>query len=330
MKKILRGVCMMAVVALAFTSCKKNNEQNEGIRFSGVTEAFEVTPCEDRAYIGTNSNQSFFEINDQIMVYNLDEEATKTNYGIYWTKTGGHIVDWFYSSGTVINHRDASTTTLFAFYPAEIVNNARLWEGDNEAMFEIVDHQTYRKLNGQVVVPKGTLAMAAKDEIAQDVEEEQFKFKNIMGVLKLNLKSSTGKTVKSIVYEDNMFYVTGRVHLKINQVDPDEMTWLINNYNPSNTTYMNRLQDYIDATNYFVDDAHVSLKGKTMTLDCGDGVKLNSTAQPFLITLRPLAGYAGFKVTINFTDDSSYVITTTNNNMIKPNDIRDMPAINVG
>ena len=324
MKKILRGVCMLAVVALAFTSCKKNNEQKEGIRFSGVTEAFVVnTFDEDRAYIGTNGNtNTFFEVNDQIMVYNLNsDDATHTNYGIYWTDKAGHRVDWYYSSGTVINH-NPTETALFAFYPAEIVNNARLWEGENEAMFEIVNHQEYRKYGNQVVLPKTTLAMAAADTVAAGVDEKEFQFRNIMGGLWLRLTDTQARTITSIVYEDNTFNVTGRVHLKIDKVNPNVLLSLLNNYGqPGNAE---ALAAYISESGYFVDDAHAALKGKVITLDCGEGVQLSAnSAKDFLITLRPLAMFDGCKITFNFAEGEPLVYNfaggTPQQRMIRPN-----------
>lgn len=330
MKKIFRGVCMLAVVALAFTSCKKNNEQKEGIRFSGVTEAFVVTDLdEERAYISSNGNtNTFFEANDQIMVYNLNsEDATLTNYGIYWTDKPGHKVDWYYSSGTVINHNPVETN-LFAFYPAEIVNNARLWEGENEAMFEIVDHQEYRKYGGSVVLPKTTLAMAARDTVANGVDEKEFQFRNIMGGLWLRLTDSQSRTITSIEYEDNTFFITGRVHLKIDKVDPTVLTNLLNNYGkPGNDV---AIANYVSEAGYYVDDANAALKGKTITLNCGEnGVKLNpTTPENFMITLRPLALYGGCKITFNFTEGEplvySYAGGTPTQRMIMPNTLRKM------
>jgi len=329
MKKILRGVCMMAVVALAFTSCKKNNGQTEGMRFSGTAQNFEVQSFdEERAYIVLNGTKfsTNFEANDQIMVYNLNsDDATRTNYGIYWTDRDGHTVDWYYSSGTVINH-PTTETNLFAFYPAEIVNNARLWEGDNEAMFEITDHQVYRTKGSTVLIPKGTMAMASKDVVAAYVEEKEFDFKNIMGGLWLRLTDNQNRKVTSIVYEDNMFNVTGRVHLKIDEVDPDILTDLLNNYDPSNTTYMTSLTDYITRSGYYVDDANNYLKGKTITLDCGEGVQLGSTPKDFFIIMRPLAMYGGFKVTFNFAEGQPLEWSYTGpasglNLMIKPNNL---------
>jgi hypothetical protein len=329
MKKILRGICMMALVALAFTSCKKNKE-TEGIRLSGTAQDFVVQSLdEERAYIVINGTRfsTNFEINDQIMVYNLNsDDATLTNYGIYWTDSDGHTVDWFYSSGTVINHQ-ATETNLFAFYPAEIVNNARLWEGDNEAMFELVDHQTYRKRGSTVLIPKLTMAMAAKDEVAMNVDENHFDFKNIMGGLWLRLTSTSGRKVTSIVFEDNMFNVTGRVHLKVDEVDPDILLDLLNNYDPTDATYLASLNEYIQRSGYYVDDAHNSLKGKIITLDCGEGVQLGNTAQDFFIILRPLAMYGGFKLTFNFAEGEPIEYTYDGsasglNLMIKPNELK--------
>lgn len=321
----------MAVVVLAFSSCKKNvNQEQAGIRFSGSTEAFVVEDGENRAYVGVNGGDSWFEKDDQIMVWNVNsEEPQKTNYGIYWTLNAGTDVPWKYSSGTVINHTGKEDRIL-AFYPAEIVNNARLWDGDNEVMFEIVDHQTYRKIGNSVVLPKLTLGMAADENITELVDDVHFHFKNIMGVLRLDMKSASGKTVTSIVYEDKVFNVTGRVHLKIDKVDTEVLTNLLNNYDPTNATYMASLADYIAESGYYVDDAHVAMKGKTITLDCGDGVTLNAnTPQTFLITLRPLAAWGGFDITVNFSDGTHAQFGTTANNVIKPNRMRQIPVNNV-
>jgi hypothetical protein len=324
MKKILKSVCMIAVIALAFTSCKKNDQEQVGIRITGATEAFVDAPSEDRAYVLSTGGDTQFEKDDQIMVYNVNiEESTRTNYGIYWTKNAGHDVPWRYSSGTVVNHTNLEDLFL-AFYPAEIVNNGRLWDGQNEAMFELVDHQTYRKLGGKVVAPKLTLAMAGKEDIANIVDEIYIQFRNIMGIMSINMKSASSKTVESIVYEDNMFNVTGRVHLKLHEVDPDVLLDLLNNYNPNDPTYLASLNEYIQRSGYYVDDANVAMKGKVITLDCGDGVQLNpNTAQSFIITLRPLAAFGGYKLTVNFTDGTHALIDgsayTGLDQMIRPN-----------
>lgn len=332
MKKILKSVCLIAVMALAFTSCKKNNDQKEeGLRIKGSTETFFVDASENRAYI--LGNRPAFEKDDQIMIYNVNvNNPERSNYGIYWTNQGGYEVYWRYSSGTVINHGNLEDMFL-AFYPAEIVNNGNLWHGQNEAMFELVDHQNYRKVNGVATAAKGTVAMAAKEETKDIVDEIFVDFKTIMGIMKIDMKSASSKVVDSIVYEDNMFNVTGRVHLKLHEVDPEELTTLLNNYNPNDNAYLTSLNAYIQRSGYFVDDANVAMKGKTITLDCGEGVQLNpNTAETFMITLRPLAAYAGYKLTIYFKDGTHAQVSTTatgTDRMIRPNWIKPVNINNV-
>jgi hypothetical protein len=297
MKKILKGVCMIAVIALAFTSCKKSNEKT-GIRISGSTQALVEENLDENRNYNSPNNKTWFEEGDQVMFYNLNvDDASYTNYGIYTADNEAQITEFTYSSGTIINH-NPTETALFAFYPAEIVNNARL-SHENEAMFEITDNQVYREKNGVSIIPQRTLCMASKDVVAAGVDEQHFLFDNIMGVLKLNLKSTSGKTIESIVYEDNTFNVTGRVHLKIDKVDPTVLTSLLNNYGTEGNDVA--IANYIQESGYYVDATQAGLKGKTITLDCGEGVQLHPTkAKPFFITLRPLAMYNGFKLTFNF------------------------------
>ena len=325
MKKILKGVCMIAVIALAFTSCKKTDEKT-GMRFTGSTQTMvEESLDENRNYNAPNSDTRFEE-GDQVMFYNLNvDDASYTNYGIYTADSEGKIVDFTYSSGTIINH-NPTETALFAFYPAEIVNNARL-SHENEAMFEITDYQVYREKNGNPIASKGSLCMASKDVVAAGVDENHFLFDNIMGMLRLNLTSTSGKKIQSIVYEDNTFNVTGRVHLKIDKVDPTVLTSLLNNYGQEGNDVA--LANYIQESGYYVDATQAGLKGKTITLDCGEeGVQLQANkVKSFYITLRPLAMYNGFKLTFNFvggeTIEYTYDGTASGTSlMIRPNVIK--------
>lgn len=297
MKKILKGVCMIAVIALAFTSCKKTDEKT-GIRITGSTQDLVEESLDENRNYNSPTNKTWFEVGDQVMFYNLNvDDASYTNYGIYTADNEAQISEFTYSSGTIINHNPVETA-LFAFYPAEIVNNARL-SHENEAMFEITDRQVYREKNQYAIIPKGTLCMASKDIVAAGVDEQHFVFDNIMGVLKLKLKSTSGKKIQSIVYEDNTFNVTGRVHLKIDKVDPTVLTSLLNNYGQEGNDVA--LANYIQESGYYVDATQAGLKGKTITLDCGEGVQLVSNKyKEFFIVLRPLAMYNGFKLTFNF------------------------------
>lgn len=317
MKMILKGACIVAVLALAFTSCKKKENNAHSIFVS--TQPVEISDGE-RAYVDPTNSRIYFEQGDQVMLYNIDYAGgPRSYYGVYTTReTGYENVEFDYQSGPIIDHM-GKADAFFAFYPGQRVNNAYLSQ-NNMGIFDIANHQTYREINGQGVYAERTWAMAAKTEDYAAIDQAHFTFQNIMGGVNFKLSTNQpNKVVSSIVFEDNIFNIAGDVHLKIDEVDPVEMTWLCNNYNPNNATYMQRLNDYIDAVGYFVDGDQ---KGKTITLDCGEGVALTSTPKSFYIVLRPLAMYGGFTATVNFTDGSHAVIATTYPNTVRPNVIK--------
>lgn len=323
MNRILKGACIVAVIALAFTSCKKN--ENKAHSFLATVEETGVEDGE-RVYLTPGSNpQIFFEQGDQVLLYNIDYAGGPNSYyGVYTARNTGSQAYFDYQSGPIIEHLDRADA-FFGFYPGQRVNNAYLSQS-NYGIFDVPNHQTYREINGVSALPERSFAMAAKRDDINSLVDATFPFQPIMGILHLQLKTNgEERTVTSIVYEDNTFNVAGDVHMKIHEVDPVEMTWLFDNYDSSNPTYLARLNDYINTTGYFVDGAAY---GKTMTLDCGEGVVINGTAKDFYISLRPLAFMNGATITINTTDGPA-VISTTRDNRIRPNKRRDMPVVNV-
>jgi len=325
MKRIFKGACILAMLALAFTSCKKNETKLSFI--ATINEAEVVNDDDDRIYL-TPSKDLFFEQGEQVMLYNIKFEENDVTphsyYGVYTCRTTGPRVYFDYQSGPIFYHPDKADA-FFGFYPGQRVNNAYLAQG-NVGVFDIPTTQVYREINGNAVFAERSWAAAGKRTDMESIEQDfYFQFQSIVGALGLKLKTNNGqeKVVKSIVYEDKMFNVTGDVHLKIHEIDPDEMMWLFNNYDPSNPTYMQRLNDYIDATGYFVDGN----KGKTITLDCGEGVVINGTPKTFYIVLRPLASYAGRKITVNFADGSNFVIDDDKQRTIAPGLIRNRTEV---
>ena len=307
MKQMFKTMCMLAIVALAFGSCKKS--ENNAAMFYGHTQELESDDSE-RAYIDGTS--TMFEVGDQVMMYNINNtDPTQSYYGIYTATATGNATQFEFSSGNIEQY-GARQDAFFAYYPAQNVSNSYLVSGGNLAVFTIPTEQTYRELNGVSIMPAGALAMASKDATHSQIQDAHFSFQNIMGAVNLKLYSNgnTTRKVESIVFEDNRFNITGDVHMKIHVVNPTKMTSLLNNY-PNDMAALNQ---YIDELGYFVDGN----KGKTITLNCG-GVELTSSPKNFYIALRPLAMYAGFKVTVNFEGGAKAVITSTKNNMIKPN-----------
>jgi len=326
MKKILKGACIVALVALAFTSCKKNDNKAHSF-FATVEQTEDLVGEDERVYITPGNNpEVYFEQGEQVLLYNIDYAGgPRSYYGVYTSRTTGPQTPFDYQSGPIIDHLERADA-FFAFYPGQRVNNAYLSQ-NNYVIFDVPNRQTYREINGVGVLPERSFAMASKRDDINTLVDATFPFQPIMGALVLELKTNgTPRTITSIVYEDNTFNVAGDVHVKIHEVDPVEMTWLFDNYNPDNDSYMHRLGEYLDRTGYFVDgDAY----GKTMTLDCGDGVEINGTAKPFNIALRPLAFHNGAKITVNFANGDKAVLSTTANCVIKPNKRRILTGINV-
>lgn len=316
----------MAMVALAFASCKKN--ENKALTFVATTEEVVVVNDEDRAYIDPQvANTPIFEQGEQVVLYNTYEDGNATPhsyYGVYTARATGPRVLFDYQSGPLVDHPlKEDGGAFFGFYPGQRVNNAFLAQG-NYGVFDIPNVQTYREINGNAVFSERSWAMAGKRTDISDINDEfYFNFRNIMGALCLKPRTNgEQKTITSIVFEDKTFHLTGDVHLKIHKIDPDEMLYLFNNYNPSNTTYLQRLNDYKTATGYFVDGNQM---GKTVTLDCGEGVVIDGTGnKPFYIVLRPLAWYAGCVITFNFADGSKAVIDNNLSRTMAPGMIRNI------
>lgn len=323
MNRILKGACIVAVIALAFTSCKKN--ENKAHSFLATVEETGVEDGE-RVYLTPGSNpQIFFEQGDQVLLYNIDYAGGPNSYyGVYTARSTGSQAYFDYQSGPIIEHLDRADA-FFGFYPGQRVNNAYLSQG-NYGIFDIENYQTYREINGVSALPERSFAMAAKRDDINSLVDATFPFQPITGILHLQLKTNgENRTVTSIVYEDNSYNVAGDVHIKLHEVDPTELYYMFDNFDLNDPTFVNFFTDWKSRTGYFVDGAQY---GKTITLDCGDGVVINGTAKDFYISLRPLAFMNGATITINTTDGPA-VISTTRDNRIRPNKRRDMPVVNV-
>lgn len=333
MNKVVRIICMVAVVALAFTSCKKDNADAQSFKFNGTTEQFVNTNEEglERVYLdGTNTVQ--FEENDQIVVFNINSTNFTLSNGATYTlddqlnmiKTGGQVT---------------SEGHFYAFYPGQNV----IWaetdlENENRAVFRLDATQYDRRdADGKPMIPftgsateqKNALYMAARDDEHTSLNDARFDFKNICGMLSLKFYSTSGKSVTKIEITDNHFNLVGDVTLKIHEVDPVKMTTFFRNYDESNADYMSQLQTYINTVGYSVGGDH---KSNMVTLDCGTGVQLGTTkaeATRFFIVMRPLALREGCTIKLYFSDGTDKTINSSKNNTISPNIIKNISAVKV-
>ena len=142
----------------------------------------------------------------------------------------------------------------------------------------------------------GSFPMVA---VTANVSDHNLKFKNIGGAMKLQLKGSMA--VKSIKIEGaNGERLSGAATV---------------------TAYANNLTPVITMTG--TDEA-----SKSVTLDCGDGVQLNTTeATDFFIALPPVLFQNGFTVIVTDVEEKEYTVTATDANTVLRSAILVMPEV---
>ena len=141
---------------------------------------------------------------------------------------------------------------------------------------------------------KGAFPMAT---VTSSTEDMNLKFKNVLGGLKLQLKGTA--TITSIT-------VTGNN----NEI----------------------LCGDAEVTTTYGGDPSIALSdasAKTVTLDCGAGVNLDSeTATPFIIALPPMTMTGGFTVVVTDREGKQMQIKTTKPQTITRSNLLKMPAVN--
>jgi hypothetical protein len=321
---------MMALVALAFTSCKKNQETKQTFFATGAQLSYEY--AEDRAYVDEQS-MFHFEQGDVCMLFNIDETTpTKSHAALYGATEGGTRVPF-----VNIGYGEIGEDMLddyYAFYPGGVGHMITyLSEGQNKCKFYVAPEQEYRT----DMLPKDAMYAAAKGENDSHLMhgETDFVFQPICGVLRLLPHEDNPGTrkVTKIEVVDNVFMLSGLVELIIPEVNANEILSLFNNYDPSNSSYMTQLEAWKTRTGYHVTDetiedmltgeTHHYVMGHKMTLNIPGGVQLgtskNSTPA-FNIVLRPLAMSQGSHIIFTFDNgdvkdcDLSHV-----SRLIKPN-----------
>lgn len=322
MKRVIRCFCMIALVALAFTSCKKQ-EQKSNVMI--VTQQLvDENVDENRAYFDPTSLKIMFEEGDVVMIFNIDNEVpTHSHCAQYEAIQEGNYVT-MQNCGTGEVAEDI-LDAYYAFYPGGRDNiRTEMAGGENKSMFYVAPTQEYRPDR----VPLEAMYMAAKvDNVAHLHETENpetaFYFRNICGVYDMMLFDPNGPTVvKEITITDNNFDLSGWVELIIPEVDPVEMQSLFNNYDPDNTAYMQTLAQYLNRVGY-----NVTEKGNTLTLTMPEeGVQIGTTqatATHFYMVLRPLALTNGYTIDIKFADGSTKTIDRSDrNHQVAPNIVK--------
>lgn len=326
---------MMALVALAFTSCKKN--QTTERTFSATAPRYTVESVdEERLYIDAQE-KGHFEFGDVCMLFNICEATpTKSHAALYGATEAGVTGVPFVNIGYGEVGEDI-LDGYYAFYPGGVGHMITfLSDGENKCKFYVAPEQEYR---GDMV-PKEALYSASKGEVLGNPQlmngDVHFEFYGINGVLALKPYEAAQRTVKKIEIVDNAFCLSGLVELIIPEVDPVEMQALFDNYDMSNPTYVQRLNEYKTRVGYNVTGGTVYnmltgnydtyVKGNRMTLNFPEGHYFqlagnlaDAQAHPIYIVLRPLAMSQGCHIIFTFDNGDVKDVDLSNvSRLIRP------------
>lgn len=322
MKRVIRCFCMIALVALAFTSCKKQEQKSAVLIMP--QQLIDENVNEDRAYFDA-SLKIRFEQGDVVMIFNIDNDVPTHSHCAQYeaVQMEGNYV-YFQNCGTGEVAEDI-LDAYYAFYPGGRDNiQTEMAQGENKSKFYVAPTQEYRPDR----VALDAMYMAAKvdnvEHLAQtENPETAFQFQNICGVYDMMLFDPNGPTVvKEIKITDNNFDLSGWVELILPEVDPVEMQNLFRNYDPNNTAYMQSLAQYLNRVGY-----NVTEKGNTLTLTMPEeGVQIGTTQATcthFYMVLRPLALTHGYTIDITFADGSTKTIDRSDrNHQVVPNVVK--------
>jgi len=334
MKKVIRCMGMMALLALAFTSCKKQEQQTS---FKATVADFIVEEGEDRAYIDA-ANKIHFEIGDRLMIFNISVDSAEMSHcATYKCIDDGNTVEFVNSGmGTVGVALDGG---YYAYYPSTLVSDGddgfggfvsdrvitELEFGENKSKFFVAPEQTYRTdVNGMPIISRKDFYLAghrSHDE-APNLAVADFVMKSICGIWKLQPydNRTTPRSVTKIEIE-SPHHLTGWVEVIVPEIDDTEMEDLFYRYAANPTAVAGELATYLNRIGYNVTEG-----GNKVTLNMpAAGVQLGktrATTATFPIVLRPLALTYGATITFTFTDGSQAVKTLAPNAVtIKPNRI---------
>lgn len=298
-KKIIYAVCMMGLVALVATSCKK---KEEATTFIGQIECLEdggtFGDDDNRAYMHPSSLAVYWEVDDEIKVYNINEDDYEQ------TITQIYTVDQTNMTHSTISGDPVGTNTVFyAFYPAEMCKTGEhLLEGNLE-VFELSDEQPLATPGGAWTFCGTSLPMAAKCE-----DLTAFTFKSVFGFARFRLtaEGSGNDTwrIAGLKVVDNHFNLSGQVTLKPHKIDTKRLGDIMTAFKGGA-----ELTDIYDYNNYVLshtgDGLGYSAQGGGNYVICslleraGGGLEvsaLNNQWVDVLVSLRPGALAYGFKL----------------------------------
>ena len=298
--KLFCTMCLAGTMAFA-TSCKKNEEKQAiQVTLPPFEEVMGEPGEEDsKAYIDFNDGQFYWNADDEVLLYNIDNKGTNTQRSIWATDASAEgqaktSFDW--KSGQQIGDK---LDHYFVFYPSSRVDMNTPLGAQNRETFSILADQTYTlDLNGNPTVDPESMALAV--EVWR--LNAPFTLNHIFGICRLRL-CGDGQVTK-IELIDNVKHLRGTAKMKLHEVNMETFRSLMNQYTlvadgqaDMNPSFLTAWQEY-KTTLGFSATSTDDEEGRTVTLNCPN-VQLNgSTPTPFYISVRPGAFIQGFTIKV--------------------------------
>lgn len=326
MKKVTRicgAVCLMGLLAFASTSCKKNQENGDMTINVSIPD---IETVGDRAYIMQDGYFMWNE-NDQIRVYNLDNEANEfaNSKTSVFTKIGNTTVHSARFRGPSLGVKQPEGFRVF--YP---VGMAKGTTEEIEAGLKNYNRQTFVVSNEQVfwnydipgihrysMVDPSAMPMA----VEMDKLTDHATLHHMFGVATFSIQAPASVNqpivVERVVLKDKGFNLTGEVSLMLHRVAIDNSQGVEHNldsvWDKFFSTYHGVTPAYVTEVlapefEYLGWMPDAATLGDEITLDCihehadgsegGYAMLDNPQKTDFNFMLRPLALSQGFTVSL--------------------------------
>ena len=304
MKKVIRtvGLASMATLLVFASSCKKDEGNGDVTLKANIPQMELVNVDGERAYIDEDYLFNWNE-HDQIRVYNLSADATKSSSAVFNNVSGEGYTAYF--AGPSVGRK--KELGYFIAYPASrTAGEPDELEIENRETFTLAETQSFACYVSAAhpfsMIDGTSMLMALKtDNLNQDLT-----LHHVCGMSRIGLHARNGQDVyvKRVAVTDNTFNLTGTAQVKVPAVNTDQLRNLIDEFIAGDdAAYANRFQEYVINTLGY--NAHPT--GKTITMEClvdGAPVRLETGTNNtyFNFMLRPIAFGNGFTVEVTLCD----------------------------
>ena len=285
MKAMKKLFAMAFVVVVALAGCQQelvdpNVPENATLKVYATIEDTDDT----KTFL--NDKEVYWTSGDRIAVFM--NKTLRKRFEVSSESVGTKEGTFLYDSDYIVTGKSVAISNNVAYYPFSEVTCAVSGGTYTLSNVTLPSTQNYASASfGQ-----GAFPMVA---VTSDTDDLDFAFKNLCGVLVLQLKGSG--SVKSITVKGNSNEIlSGKATVTASYGKTPEITLL-------------------------------SDGSKTVTLDCGEsGVKLQSTTPTsFFIALPPVSFDKGFTITVTDASGATKEYSTTKKNVIHRSGILRMP-----